>query len=155
MQKKVKPDKLIGEINGRKIYRCNVCGYIYADGEMPLECPFCHNRGTFEEAPREKINYAFFKDAWDRQVRWMNATKYQNEIMLNPDENVLKALAETEAKSLLEGKEAYCPCRLLTGNFEADRKVICPCYLYMGEVELQGHCHCSLYVTRDWVEKSK
>ena len=59
-----------------------------------------------------------------------------------------KVDAEAEKKFLLDGKQAYCPCRILTGNELADKKVICPCYFYMGEVELQGHCHCSLYMVK-------
>jgi ferredoxin-thioredoxin reductase catalytic subunit/rubredoxin len=138
-----------------EIHRCSVCGYLYRAEEAPAECPFCHNKGVFDQIPENKINYDFFKDTWQRQVKWMNATKYQNEIRLNPDENVLKQLADNEGKKLLEGKQAYCPCRLLTGNEWADRKIICPCYLYMGEIELQGHCHCSLYVTDKWIEENK
>lgn len=130
------------------IHRCAICGYIYKDGEAPPECPICQNKNCFEEIPADKINFEFFKDAWTRQVKWMNATKYQNEIMLNPDENILKQLAESETKFLLDGKQAYCPCRLLTGNELADKKIICPCYFYMGEIELQGHCHCNLYLVK-------
>jgi ferredoxin-thioredoxin reductase catalytic chain len=136
-----------------KIHRCKICGYIYKDGEAPAECPICQNQNCFEEIAPDKVDYEFFKEAWTRQVKWMNATKYQNEIMLNPDGEVLKQLAEAEKNFLLDGKQAYCPCRILTGNELADRKVICPCYFYMGEVELQGRCHCSLYVTPKWVEK--
>ena len=131
-----------------QIHRCSICGYIYRDDEAPHECPFCHSRGAFDEIAEKNVDYEFFKDAWQRQVRWMNATKYQNEIMLNPDESILRQLAEAEAKFLLEGRQAYCPCRMLTGKEIADRKVICPCYLYMGEIELQGRCHCSLYLVK-------
>ena len=131
-----------------KIHRCSVCGYIYRDGEAPLECPICQNTNCFEVISEDKINYEFFKESWSRQVKWMNSTKYQNEIMLNPDETVLKTLAEAEGNFLKSGKQAYCPCRLLTNNQLADKKIICPCYFYMGEVELQGHCHCSLYLVK-------
>lgn len=134
--------------NNEKIYRCKVCGYVFKGDKEPAECPICQNSNVFEEIPVEKINYEFFIDAWSRQVKWMNATKYQNEIMLNPDETVLKTLAEAEGDFLKTGKQAYCPCRILSGNELADRKIICPCYFYMGEVELQGHCHCSLYLVK-------
>ncbi len=133
----------------KKIYRCSVCGYIYRDKNAPCECPFCHNKGVFEEIPEDKINFEFFKDAWTKQVNWMNSTKYQDEIMLNPDEKILKDLAETMGKYLKDNKQAYCPCRLLSGDKEADRKIICPCYLYMGEIETQGKCHCSLYLVKN------
>lgn len=136
-----------------KIYRCSVCGYIYRDKEAPCECPFCHNQEIFNEIDPDNLNFDFFKDTWTKQVNWMNSTKYQDEIRLNPDEKVLKSLAEGMTKYLQEGKQCYCPCRVLSGNKEADRKIICPCYLYMGEIELQGRCHCSLYVTPRWIEK--
>lgn len=138
-----------------KIFRCSVCGYIYRDKNEPCECPFCHNQKVFDEISLEKINFEFFKDTWERQVIWMNTTKYQNEIMLNPDEEDLKGLAEAMEKYLKDGKQAYCPCRVLSGNEEVDRKIICPCYFYMGEVELQGRCQCSLYVTPKWIEENK
>lgn len=138
-----------------KIYRCTVCGYIYSDKEAPCECPLCRNKGVFDEIDQKNLNFEFFKDAWSRQVKWMNATKYQNEIQLNPDEAALKGLAEAMIKSLQAGKQAYCPCRILTGNELADRKIICPCYFYMGEIEMQGRCHCSLYVTPKWIEGNK
>lgn len=137
------------------IYRCNVCGYIYRDKEAPCECPFCRNKNVFDEVKLENIDFAFFKNTWMLQVTWMNQTKYQNEIKLNPDEEALKGLAEAMKKSLEEGKQCYCPCRVLSGNEDADRKIICPCYLYMGEVELQGRCHCSLYVTPKFIEENK
>jgi len=113
------------------IYRCNVCGYIYRDKEAPCECPFCRNKNVFEEIPLDKVSFEFFKKTWALQVEWMNSTKYQNEIKLNPDENILQDLADGMIKFLKDGKQCYCPCRVLSGNEEADRKIICPCYLYI------------------------
>jgi len=130
-----------------KIYRCNICGYIYKDKESPCECPFCRNKNVFNEIDEKNIDYNFLKDSWERQVRWMNASFYQIKIKLNPDEDVLKDLADGMIESLKNGKQAYCPCRVLTGKENADKKIICPCYFYMGEVEIQGKCHCSLYIT--------
>ena len=137
-----------------KIYRCTVCGYIHQGKEAPAECPICRNKGIFENIPENNLNFEFFKDAWSRQVKWMNATKYQNEIRLNPDDQVLRDLAVTQEKYLKAGKQAYCPCRILTGNEAADQKIICPCYFYMGEIEIQGSCHCSLFVTPKWIEEN-
>lgn len=138
-----------------KIYRCSVCGYIYRDEEAPCECPFCRNSNVFEEIPLEKVNFSFFKDSWTRQVTWMNTTKYQDEIKLNPDESALKVLAQGMEKYLKEGKQSYCPCRVVSGKELADKKIICPCYLYMGEIEIWGRCHCSLYVTDKWLKENK
>lgn len=138
-----------------KIWCCSICGYIYRDKGPPCECPFCHNQDVFDKIPLAKVNFKFFKDAWERQVDWMNITKYQNEIKLNPDEEALKGLAEAMEKYLKDGKQSYCPCRVLSGNEEADRKIICPCYLYMGEIEIWGRCQCSLYVTPKWIKENK
>ena len=48
-------------------------------------------------------------------------------IKLNPD----KKIVETVIKGLLKNKELkgeiYCPCRIVTGNKEKDKKIICPC----------------------------
>lgn len=137
------------------IYRCSICGYIYADKKEPCECPFCRTRDAFDEIKKEKITYEFIKDAWERQVAWMNATQYQDRIMLNPDEKVLQGLAKTMIDYLLDDKQAYCPCRILTGKEPADRKIICPCYFYMGEIELQQRCHCSLYITQKYLDSNK
>jgi len=134
-----------------KVFRCQTCGYIYRDNEPPHECPFCHSpQSVFEEIPVQKINFDFFKDAWTRQVKWMNASKYQDEIQLNPDEKILKMLADGEGKNLLDEKkgQAYCPCRVLSGNKWGDRKIVCPCYFYMGEIEIDGQCHCLLYLKK-------
>jgi len=129
-----------------KIYRCAICGYIYKDKNAPCECPFCRNSECFDEVKEKHIDFSFFKDAWERQVRWMNATHYQIKIKLNTDETILKDLADAMKEYLLHKGQAYCPCRVLTGKAGADRKIICPCYFYMGEVELQGRCHCSLFL---------
>jgi ferredoxin-thioredoxin reductase catalytic chain len=137
------------------IYRCKVCGYIYRDDEAPHECPLCHKRDIFEVIDEKKINYDFFIETWTKQVNWMNATKYQNEIKLNPNKDSLRGIAKAEGNSLKSGKQAYCPCRILSGNLEADRKIICPCCFYIGEVEMQGRCHCSLYVTPKWITENK
>jgi len=132
-----------------KIFRCNICGYIYQDKEAPCECPFCRNQKVFDQIELANVNYNFLKDAWDKQVKWMNNTKYQIEIKLNPDEEVLRGLAEAMIKNLNQGKQAYCPCRVLSGNELADKKIICPCYFYMGEVEINKKCHCSLYIAKE------
>jgi ferredoxin-thioredoxin reductase catalytic subunit len=134
------------------IYRCNVCGYIYREKDAPCECPFCRNKDVFEEIPLDKVDFEFLNDAWTRQVNWMNVTKYDKEIQLNPDKGILQDLADGMIKYLKDGKQCYCPCRVLIGNEVADRKIICPCYLYMGEIELQDRCHCSLYVTSKSIE---
>lgn len=79
-----------------------------------------------------------------------DAKKYALEagIKLNPD----KKITETVIKGLLKNKkekgEFYCPCRIITGNKEKDKKIICPCVFHRDEIKLQGHCKCFLFKKR-------
>jgi len=67
-------------------------------------------------------------------------------IHFNPNEKVVDGII----KSLLTRKEkmgdAYCPCRVPTGNVEKDKEIVCPCVFNRGEIGLQDHCHCNLFV---------
>lgn len=56
--------------------------------------------------------------------------------------------------ALLLNKERYgymgCPCRLLSGDRQADRDIICPCVYSVPDIAEFGSCYCNLYVTEDW-----
>lgn len=62
-------------------------------------------------------------------------------------------------EGLLRNKERYgymaCPCRLASGNREADRDIICPCEYREADVEEYGTCFCNLYVSEEWNERSR
>lgn len=57
-------------------------------------------------------------------------------------------------EALLTNKERYgymvCPCRLASGDKEADRDIICPCVYREPDVAEFGSCYCNLYVSRQW-----
>lgn len=65
--------------------------------------------------------------------------------ILNPDEEkvaiVVKGLFSNQEKH----GARYCPCRIVTGDKEVDKKIICPCVYHKEEVEKDGHCHCQLF----------
>lgn len=69
----------------------------------------------------------------------------------NDRERVLDLLA-----ALLQNRERYgymsCPCRLASGDREADGDIICPCVYRTPDVEEYGSCYCNLYVSREWNE---
>lgn len=77
--------------------------------------------------------------------RYIASTPYA----LNPDESVLTAVLNGLAKREDKTGLRYCPCRLTTGNSEADRKIICPCEYHAQEVEETGMCHCQLLVKKE------
>jgi ferredoxin-thioredoxin reductase catalytic chain len=57
---------------------------------------------------------------------------------------------------LLTNKERYgymsCPCRLASGDREADKDIICPCAYREADVKEYGTCFCSLYASKEWNE---
>ena len=59
-------------------------------------------------------------------------------------------------EALLENKARYgymgCPCRLLSGDRDADRDIICPCVYSVPDIEEFGSCYCNLYVSEAWNE---
>jgi len=57
-------------------------------------------------------------------------------------------------EALLANKERYgymaCPCRLASGDKDADRDIICPCNYREPDVAEFGSCYCNLYVSEAW-----
>jgi len=57
-------------------------------------------------------------------------------------------------ESLLVNKGRFgymaCPCRLASGEYEADKDIICPCAYREPDVAEYGACFCGLYVSRAW-----
>ena len=56
--------------------------------------------------------------------------------------------------ALILNRERYgymcCPCRLASGNREADSDIICPCVYRTPDVKEYGSCYCNLYVSQEW-----
>ena len=67
----------------------------------------------------------------------------------NDNERVFELL-----EALLHNKNRYgymvCPCRLASGDREADRDIICPCVYRKPDVKEFGSCYCNLYVSKAW-----
>jgi len=74
---------------------------------------------------------------------------------LNPDKEILLELA----KGLLKNREryglAYCPCRIVVGKKEIDRKIVCPCVYAEEDIKDYGRCYCALYVDKEVFEGKK
>lgn len=68
-------------------------------------------------------------------------------------ERVMELLA-----ALLINKERYgymaCPCRLASGDREADKDIICPCVYREPDVKEYGSCYCNLYASKEWNEEA-
>lgn len=65
---------------------------------------------------------------------------------LNPN----RVVVESIVKRLLENEEKqgarYCPCRMISGSREEDKKKICPCFWHKEEIKETSHCLCNLFV---------
>lgn len=72
----------------------------------------------------------------------------KNGLKLNPNRDLLEALA----KRLLEnGKKygaRYCPCRVVKSQPQIEEKNICPCFYSKKEIEENGHCLCWLFLKK-------
>jgi ferredoxin-thioredoxin reductase catalytic chain len=65
---------------------------------------------------------------------------------LNPDDRIVEGLCRGMLANEKKHGARYCPCRLVTGNKQEDKKIICPCVYHKDEIARDGHCHCSLFV---------
>lgn len=68
---------------------------------------------------------------------------------LNPDKEALAYVLEGLATRKVKFGRRYCPCRVVTGDEEEDRKIICPCIYHKDEIEQDGKCHCELFFKGD------
>jgi ferredoxin-thioredoxin reductase catalytic subunit len=69
---------------------------------------------------------------------------------LNPDEKIVKTIIEGLLRNQEKFGYRYCPCRAITGDEKQDRKIICPCAFHRDEIKSMGHCHCWLFVAKDF-----
>jgi len=59
-----------------------------------------------------------------------------------------------EALMLNRDRYGYmaCPCRIASGDRDADRDIFCPCDYREEDVKEYGSCYCNLYVSPAWNE---
>lgn len=71
----------------------------------------------------------------------------KNNCLINQDQVKFEQLIEEMAKNKIEFGAPYCPCRTkrISGDREADKKLICPCPEAKGDIESKGSCYCDLF----------
>jgi ferredoxin-thioredoxin reductase catalytic chain len=69
-------------------------------------------------------------------------------IRVNPDSQLVEALVRGMLMNEERHGDRYCPCRLVTGDPEKDRKNVCPCVYHKDEIARDGHCHCRLFLAK-------
>ena len=82
-------------------------------------------------------------------LEWAKQYAAKHHVMLNTDEKKLELVIRGLARNKRKFGEAYCPCRLRTGDKEKDADIICPCIYHEDEIANEGSCHCRLYFRKD------
>lgn len=84
--------------------------------------------------------------------RWQEFADRQEpeKIKINPDRERVELLAEGILNNEDNHDFKYCPCRLASGNKEADVRLICPCNFKTQKTwQEKGECWCSLFIKDD------
>lgn len=80
---------------------------------------------------------------------WAKKYAEKRGIQLNPDEEQVDEVAKGLAARQEKFGKRYCPCRIITGDADEDRKIICPCVYHQEELKEFGMCHCKLFSAKN------
>jgi ferredoxin-thioredoxin reductase catalytic subunit len=139
----------------KKFWRCHVCNDIHYGIVSPELCPTCKVLNAYVEISSEeaqkilamtetKMNKDEFRDAIER-------FSVGNIFQVNPDKNRVDTLMEGIFNCKKNHGMKYCPCRLITKNFEEDLNLVCPCNFRIHETykdKDDGECWCGLFIRR-------
>jgi len=64
---------------------------------------------------------------------------------LNSNEKAVEGIINGLLRNRKFKGDIYCPCRVVTGNKEEDKKIACPCIYHKEEIKQMGHCKCTLF----------
>lgn len=85
-----------------------------------------------------------------RWTDFANRQESPDKFKINPDKERVELLAEGVLNNEDNHGFKFCPCRLTTGNIEADTKLICPCNFKTQKTwQEKGECWCSLFVKKE------
>ncbi|MBN2330533.1 MAG: ferredoxin:thioredoxin reductase [Candidatus Aenigmarchaeota archaeon] len=82
----------------------------------------------------------------EKMVEWYKGYAKRSGFRLNPDMKIVEAICLGLLANEQKHGARYCPCRMVTGDKEEDKKIVCPCVYHKDEIKKMGHCHCRLFV---------
>ncbi|TVM00818.1 MAG: ferredoxin:thioredoxin reductase [Candidatus Brocadia sp. WS118] len=92
----------------------------------------------------------------ERQIRKiLNEYTVHSPYKLNPDGKIVDRVVKGLVMRKIKFGYAYCPCRLVTGDKDKDKKIICPCVYHAEEIERDGECHCNLFVRENYQRRDE
>ncbi|MBM3302625.1 MAG: hypothetical protein FJY85_22070 [Deltaproteobacteria bacterium] len=138
----------------KKLWRCFVCNDIHLGIKGPEICPTCGAKNAFCEADNDEALKVIGTlggklDTVEHLIRvWEAFTKGQDFRLEDSQENI-RTLATGELENMRKHGLKYCPCRIPTGDFDRDLRLICPCNFKTQQYwKENGECWCGLFVKR-------
>jgi ferredoxin-thioredoxin reductase catalytic chain len=137
----------------KKLWRCFVCNDIHYGVNPPEICPTCRVKNAYVEisSAEAQIMTGAFTVELDKEKFLDAIGKFteKNEFQVNPDREKVNMLLEGIFNNEKNHGLKYCPCRLITKDFEEDLKLVCPCnFLAHDTYKEKGECWCGLFVRR-------
>lgn len=137
----------------KKYWRCFVCNDIHYGVNPPEICPTCQVKNAYVEISSEEAQIITGATTveFDKENFLAAIGKFteKNEFQVNPDSEKVNLLLEGIFNNEKNHGLKYCPCRLITKDFEEDLKLVCPCnFLAHDTYKEKGECWCGLFVRR-------
>jgi len=139
----------------KKYWRCFVCNDIHYGVKPPEICPTCKVKNAYVEITSEEAQRICSPThrGFTQQDFLLAIEKLTegNEFKLCPDREKVDMLLEGIFDNERNHGLKYCPCRLMTKDFEEDLKIVCPCNFLIHETykgQEKGECWCGLFIRR-------
>lgn len=137
----------------KKFWRCFVCNDIHYGLRPPEICPTCMAKNAYVEISSDEAEKIcrVTKSSLDREGFRQAIEQFteKNEFQVNPDKEKVTMLLDGIFSNEQNQGLKYCPCRLITKDFEEDLKLVCPCnFLIHDTYKAIGECWCGLFVRR-------
>lgn len=137
----------------KKLWRCHICLDIHFGLKPPEICPTCLAKNAFVLVDNEEALAIINKNGGSLVApelvmgAWSEFADASEEFMLTKDKEMVETLAEGVCENRRNHGLKYCPCRMTSGDFVADCKLICPCnFKIQQSYKQQGECWCGLFV---------
>ncbi len=139
----------------KKFWRCFICNDIHYGLKPPEICPTCLAKNAYVEISSKEAETISRRSetTMDRGAFRRAIEKFceKNEFQVCPDESKVQTLFDGIFANEENHGLKYCPCRLVTKDFEEDLKLVCPCNFiahetYQGKPD--GECWCGLFIRR-------
>ena len=106
------------------------------------------------------VNSDIFQAELEKTWKFVEKVNKQFGFVQNPDEEVNEGVAMGLARNRLIYGKRYCPCFIVQGKTEEERKTannrICPCKPALEkEIPQDGVCHCGIFCTPEYAQKKQ